>query len=59
MALAGAASTEAVVVSQNFTVGPEDDGLFADANQLSVLDAQRAGDVLLGHAQGENARALF
>ena len=55
MALASAASTAAVVVSQNFTVGPEDDGLFADANQLSVLDAQRAGDVLLGHAQGENA----
>ena len=55
MALASAASTAAVVVSQNFTVGPEDDGLFANANQVSVLDAQRAGDVLLGHAEAENA----
>ena len=30
-------------------------GCLPDANQLGVLDAQRAGDVLLGHAQGENA----
>jgi hypothetical protein len=48
--LAGAEDSVNVVVTRNFIVAPEDDALFAEANQASVLDAQRAGDVLLGHA---------
>ena len=55
VALASAASKAEVVVNQNFTLGPEDDGLFANANQVSALNAQREGDVVPGHALAGSA----
>jgi hypothetical protein len=55
VALAELGQSGVLRVTQSFTVGPDDDALFADASQAMALQAQQANDVLLGHAAGGGA----
>lgn len=54
-ALAGLGQGGTLTVTRSFTVGPDDDALFADAGQAMALEAQQANDVLLAHAAGGGA----
>jgi len=44
------ARAASVEITEHFTVAPDDDGIFAEANQAMALDADRTADTLLGHA---------
>jgi hypothetical protein len=47
------ARAASVEITERFTVAPDDDGIFAEANQAMALDADRDSDIVLGHANGQ------